>query len=198
MKLKEFIKKYFSGDSKKIIKNMIILVLVGVLLILIADIGASLVGDKKKLSKNTLEVNSNVANAILPTQYEEKVKRDLTETLSMISGVGRVSVMIYFQGGSETIPAVNVNKTDKKTEEKDNQGGTRTTTEENNSSSIVIIDKSSGNEPLIIKQTNPEIGGVMIVAEGAEKPEIKEKIHNAVRTVLNLPGNKVSVMQMKK
>lgn len=198
MDIKKVFDKYFSGDSKKTVRNMLIVVLFGVLLILIADIVSGLSSKEDVADKGTVEVNTTTGIPVTSNAYEEKIKKDLAETLSMIAGVGDVNVMIYFEGGSESIPAVNINNSNVKTDEKDNQGGTRITTEETKNTNVVIIDKNNSSEPFIIRQINPEIGGVMVVAEGASSSEMKEKIHNAVKTVLNLPSNKVTVMQMKK
>lgn len=198
MDIKKIFDKYFGGNSKKTVRNMLIVVLFGVLLILIADIISGLSDKKDVADKGTIEVNTTAGIPVTSTAYEEKIKKDLTDTLSMIAGVGNVNVMIYFEGGSESVPAVNVNNSSTRTDEKDNQGGTRITTEENKNTNVVIVDKNNSSEPFIIRQVNPEIGGVMVVAEGASNPEMKEKIHNAVRTVLNIPANKVTVMPMKK
>lgn len=198
MNIKKILEKYFKGDSKKVVRNMTIVILFGVLLILIADVLSGLNSKKTDNENSTVEVNTATGIPVTSNTYEEKIKSDLTETLSMITGVGNVSVMIYFEGGSESIPAVNINNTNRRTDEKDNQGGTRVTTEENNNTNVVIVDKNNSTEPFIVKQVNPSIGGVLVVAEGASNPEMKEKIHNAVKTVLNLPANKVTVLPMKK
>lgn len=198
MDIKKIFEKYFNGDSKKTVRNMVIIILFGVLLILIADIITGLNNKNTGIQDSTVEVNTTAGIPVTSNSYEEKIKKDLTDTLSLITGVGKVTVMIYFEGGSESIPAVDVTDTNRKTDEKDNQGGIRTTTEESKNTNVVIIDKNNNREPFIVRQVNPAIGGVMVVAEGAGSSEIKEKIHNAVRTVLNLPANKVTVLPMKK
>lgn len=198
MDIKKIFDKYFNGDSKKTVRNMVIVILFGVLLILVADIISGLNNKNAVTDKSTVEVNSAAGIPVTTSAYEEKIKKDLTDTLSMITGVGKVTVMIYFEGGSESVPAVNVNNSNTRTDEKDNQGGVRTTTEENENTNVVIVNNNSATEPFIVKQINPQIGGVMVVAEGVESSEMKEKIHNAVKTVLNLPSNKVTVMPMKK
>jgi stage III sporulation protein AG len=199
MDLKKVFNKY-SKNPKKFMFNMLIFLLCGVLIILVGDITKNLntKSDKDLKQQNLVEVSSNAGMLPNSNNYEEKVKKDLADTLIQISGVGKVSVMIYFQGGSESIPAMNVNDNNKKIEEKDSQGGVRTTTEANKSQSIVIVNDGGNSQPFVIKQVNPAIGGVIVVAEGAENAEIRERLHGAVKTVLNVPGNKVSVMPMKK
>ncbi|EYE89695.1 stage III sporulation protein AG [Fervidicella metallireducens AeB] len=190
--------KIFKQKQKKVFINMVILLLCGVLLILIGDITTSLTNSKKTKAKNTVEVNTNAQLVSTSSSYEEKVKKDLTDILSQMEGVGKVSVMIYFEGGSESVPAVNVNDVNKKIEEKDTQGGHRITTENSKSTNIVIISESGGNKPFVVKQVNPAIGGVVVVAEGASIPHIRENLQNAVKTVLNIPIHKVSVVPMKR
>lgn len=198
MDIKKIFDRYLGGDSKKMVRNMLILILFGVLLILTADIIAGFGNKKEAALKNTIEVDTAVGIPVTSNGYEEKIKKDLVDTLSLIAGVGNVNVMIYFEGGSESVPAVNINNSSTRTDEKDNQGGTRITTEENKNTNVVIIDKNNNSEPFIVRQVNPEIGGVLVVAEGASNPEMKEKIHTAVKTVLNIPGSRVTVLPMKK
>lgn len=199
MDIKKIFEKYCK-NPKKFMVNMVIFLLCGVLLILIGDITQTLNIRKDKNAKlqNTVEVNSNAGIMSTSSTYEDRVKKDLTETLLQVSGVGKVSVMIYFEGGSESLPAMNINDNNKKTEEKDSQGGVRTTTEVSKNQNIVVVSDGGSNKPFIIRQVNPAIGGIMVVAEGADNAEVRERVQNAVKTVLNVPANKVSVMPMKK
>lgn len=197
MKLKLLIEN-LCKDKKKAVYYLMVILLVGVLLILIGDITTNLLGKNKPRSKNTVEVASNSQSAATAGTYESTIKKELTETLSQMQGVGRVSVMIYFEGGASSVPAFNTNDSNKKTEEKDNQGGTRVTTEITKSQNLLVVNDGSSNKPYIVEEINPKIGGVVVVSDGASDPVIKENITNAVKTVLNIPSNKVSVMPMKK
>lgn len=184
-------------DTKKIVLNILIVILVGILFMIVADTYNQIkVSDKKKKEeKSVIEVTSEVTNPTL--SYEEKIKRELIEILSQIEGVGKVSVMIYFEGGNVTVPAFNENYSTRKIEEKDSQGGNRVTTENTKNINVVLLNDGSSNKPLIIKQMNPNIGGVIVVAEGAKNPMIKEQIITAVKTLLNIPSYKVSALPMK-
>lgn len=198
MDLKGLKNKLFKGSTKKTLMNLIVLILVGILLILIGDITSNLNRNKNKKEDKSAEVSANAPAIQSSSAYEERIKNELIETLSVMSGVGKVRVMIYFESGSESILASNTNDSIKKVEEKDNQGGMRTTTEDSKVISVVIVNEGSANRPVVVKQVNPSIGGVMVVAEGAVNLEIKERIHTAVKTVLGIPAYKVTVMPMKK
>lgn len=191
-------------DTKKLMMNLIIIFLCGVLLILIGDISTNMLGKKSENKKNSIEVNTNNSNSTItpqnqaPNNYEEQIKSELINTLSEIDGVGKIKAMIYFEGGSQNIPAVNINDSDKKTQEKDNTGGTRVTTEKDKNQNIVLVNENGESKPFIVKQYNPPIGGVVVVAEGASDAIIRERLLIAVKTALNIPSSKVSIMPMKR
>ncbi|MEG0371995.1 MAG: stage III sporulation protein AG [Clostridium sp.] len=210
MKFREYIKKIYN-DPKKFITNVVVFLVLGVLLMLAGKTGFGILGinsDKSNVNKpkkeivaqqgDEIQVASNTENFLGNKDYEEKLKRDIADTLVQINGVGKVSVMIYFEGSSESVPAVNSIDSNKKTEEKDKEGGTRTISEINKNSTVVITGESGRNKALIVKETRPVIGGVMIVAQGALDSAIKEEVTSAVKTLLNIPINKVFVSPMKK
>jgi stage III sporulation protein AG len=207
------LKEKLYKNPKKLLLNMIIFFLLGVLLILIGDISGSLSGKSKNERQNSIEVNTStdpgnntVSQSQSQTQtqmqssdsYEGKTKKELIDTLSDIDGVGKISIMINYESGEQSVPAFNEIDSNKRIEEKDNEGGLRVTTENNKNQEIVMINNGSENKPLVVKQYNPKISGVVIVAEGSENPVVKERLFFAAKTVLNLPGSKVSVMPMKK
>lgn len=202
MDFKKLFEKAFNfKDTKKTMMNLVIILIFGVLLILVGDIVSNMNSKRAKDTKNSVEVTTNAKSAGVQAGqggYDERVKKELSDALAHVAGVGKVNVMIYFDGGTESVPAMNITDTNKKTEEKDGQNGTRVTTENSKTQNIVVVNEGSGSKPFIVKQLNPSIGGVMVVAEGANNPEIKERLLNAVRTVLNLPVHKVSILPMER
>ncbi|MCX7903955.1 MAG: stage III sporulation protein AG [Caloramator sp.] len=194
MDLKGFLDKNLK-NPKKVILNMIIVILLGILMMLVSNVykNINLVDKKKKEEKSVIEV----ATYAPQLTYEEKLKKDLIDILMQIDGVGKVNAMIYFEEGTSSVPAYNENTNIRKIEEKDNQGGTRITTENSRNINVVLMNEGTSNKPFIIKEIRPRIGGVIVVAEGAKSPLIKEQIINAVKTGLNIPANKVSVLPMK-
>lgn len=209
MKFKEILEKWFK-NPKKFLINITVVFLLGILLLMVGDVAGGLfgIGKEEKTSEkpgketvqNEEKVETTASQEAFPGEkdYEEKLKKELTDTLTQIKGVGKVSLMIYFEGSSESIPATNSTDTNKKTEESDKEGGKRTITETNKSSTIVTTGDSGSNKALIVKEVRPSIGGVMVIAEGAENSAVKEEMINSVKTLLALPSNKVTVSPMKK
>jgi stage III sporulation protein AG len=180
--------------DKKLVINLVVILLCGVLLILISDITGNLSTKSTPNSTDTLEVN-NTSNATVSDEaYEVKIKQDLENILAQISGVGRTSVLLNFDGSSRTVPALKINNSASKTEEKDNGGGKRYTTENNNNQDVVLINDNGISKPLVLRQNYPTIIGVVIVAEGAEDSVVRNRILMSVRTALNLSQDRIAIM----
>lgn len=121
--------------------------------------------------KETKELEKDTSS--FDTAYDERLKAELEGIISKIDGVGKVSVMITFSGSYENIY------------QQDSQ-----TTSSGDETDTVII----GNKEALIKSiANPKVEGVLVVCEGGENIRVKEKVINAVSTVLNISSNKVYV-----
>lgn len=205
MKLLEWLKDKLRKEklrelnlSKKTTANLVIVFCLGLAIILIADfykdirIGRTAEESNYNDSKQT-EIGTYDNTASL---YARTLENDLSSILSKIQGAGRVSVMITLKSGAEIIPAKDESTSDKVTNEKDTNGGTRIINEKSTDDKVVFTTaQGSSSEPLIIKEINPEIKGVIIVAEGAGDSKVKLKISQAVQTVLDIPAYRVTVCE---
>lgn len=184
--------------SKRTAANLIIVFCLGLSLILIADfyrdIRVNRVSEEDNYYPNMqteIETSNNSAS-----DYVRRLEADLSSILSKIQDAGRVSVMITLKSGAEIIPAKDESISDKVTNEKDTDGGARTINEKTTDDRIVFTAAQGGNsKPLIIKEINPEIKGVIIVAEGAKDSKVKLNISRAVQTVLDIPAYRVTVYE---
>ncbi|QGU95149.1 stage III sporulation protein AG [Clostridium bovifaecis] len=210
------IKKIFNPDKladkgkgkigKNYITNLFILLLIGVLLAMVSntfkDKSATTFNSKpqngKNIEENTLTTVSSEEQEEVIAKEEAEIERKLKDTLENIEGVGKVKVMVYFKGGEEQIPAININDSTSLTEEKDTDGGTRKITQKNDGRTIVMMNTENGTKPFVVKKYKPEVTGVCVVAEGAEDSLIKLQIHKAVINLFGLKESQVNVYSMKK
>lgn len=201
-KIKEYIKNFnlqkFNFNSKLAV-NLIIIFAVGICFILIADFYNDLnIGAPAGQSNE----NKGAAESQISTEKSGDVaelEKRLTDILGKIQNAGKVTVMITLKTGTEIIPAKDESISDKTTNENDTEGGTRTINEKNTSDQIVFMNDQGGtSKPLVLKEVNPEIKGVIIVAEGAKDPKVKLKLTEAVQTVLDVPAYRVSVFESNK
>jgi len=207
------LKKFFNSEklkdkvsektNKKSFMNLLILVLVGVLLAILSNTFKETTTSRLNSSKNNEiteaeKTNSAQENNETMNQEEQDVENKLKDTLENIEGVGNVKVMVYFKGGEEQIPAININDSTSLTEEKDVDGGTRKITQKNDGRSIVMMNTEDGTKPFVVKKYKPEVTGVFIVAEGADNNLIKLQIQKAVINLFDLKEDQVNVYPMKK
>ncbi|MEW8955700.1 stage III sporulation protein AG [Clostridium sp.] len=198
MDLKKFLKTLESKGLKKNFYNILIVLLVGILVLMIGSFFNSNTNTKGVAATPENVENKEVSKDENLSTYEQTQKNQLKYILSNISGIGKVEVMISFEGSTEHVPAMDNNNSISKTEEKDTSGGTRVNTQNNNGNKVVITNDGKNNEPFILKTLNPKVSGVVIVAEGAENKELQYKITKTVSALYNIPEHKVNVYSMKK
>lgn len=192
-KINEFIRDML---SKKYIANIIVLLAVAIMALIFTgdfkakDSSAKNV-DKKSTGDMFVQENMRVETE------EEIVETRLKEILQKIKGSGEVEVMVTFEMGSEIIPASNTVETNDATEEKDSNGGIRTVVSRNTTENIVTTNDNTGNKPLVLKEIKPQVKGVIVVAEGADDIEVKMQLYEAIKTLLQVPGNRVQVYTRK-
>ena len=120
--------------------------------------------------------NDEVKQVSTIDSYVEALENKLSLALSKIDGAGKVSVVISVESGMQTVLA-----TEKTTE----NGVTR---EE---------PFTVGGKTVVIKETYPEITGVLIVAKGANNLSTKVAIINATAALLDIASDKIQVLPMK-
>ena len=84
-----------------------------------------------------------------------------------------------------------------KIKENDVAGGSRTEESESISESVLYTDENGISRPYVQGVEMPEIQGVLIIAEGADKAEIIAAVTEAAGTLLNVSVNKIKVMKME-
>ncbi|MGE5614170.1 MAG: stage III sporulation protein AG [Bacillota bacterium] len=193
------IKEYIAGhDRKKLIENTAIVAIIGIIIIIAGStIFSGTPGDEGRERKDSVKAGeASGQNYPSVNQTEEKLK----SILSQVEGVGKVDVMITYETTSENVPAYDIKRNTSKTEEKDGDGGTRSIEQEEYDSRLAYEESATGGEktPVIIKELEPEVRGVLVVAEGVESVIVRERICSAVSVVLDIPAHKVEVIQRKK
>jgi len=122
----------------------------------------------------------------------------LEQALSSIKGAGKVEVMITYKSGKEIVPAFSSVESTTVTQEEDNNGGTRSINQTDINTQPVTISNSEGSEPLVLKEVEPEIKGVIVIAEGADDIRVKLELLKATQIALGVKSNQVEVFVMEK
>lgn len=125
---------------------------------------------------------------------EAELETRLQEVLCCIRGAGRVEVMITYDTSREIVPAMttNVNSTGSESSNGDGSSSSQQSTE---STEPATVSGSGGNEPIVLKEIEPQVRGVIVVAEGAADINVRMDLQRAVRAVLDIPLSRIEVFE---
>lgn len=109
------------------------------------------------------------------------LQEELTRLLSNVSGAGRVEVLLTQAKGEETLY----------------QEDTRVSDAESQQDTILITD-SDRTQTGLIRQINPPVyQGAVILCQGADSPQVKLAMVEAVKCATGLTADCITVLKMK-
>lgn len=155
----------------------------------------------KNITKKKVDNTQDVQQVVMGKEtlsYEEQLQQRLEESLSQISGVGKVDVVIMTNTGPEKVIDKDVTLKESDSIENDGSGGNRTNNEMNKDEKTTLLNKSDGTtSPIIIKEKMPVVQGVIIIADNGDQPEIRKNLIKAAEILLNVGPHKIEVFKRK-
>lgn len=131
--------------------------------------------------------------------YIENMETRLTNVLSQVDGIGKVQVMITAKATQEKVVLKDTPYKKATVKEEDSTGAIRESKETTSEEGTILEKQQDGSEsPYITKELQPEIEGVVVIAEGAAQKQIEAEINDAVVALFSVPSHKIKVMKMKK
>lgn len=196
---RKLIQKLTGG--KKLQKDQcLIMVLVGVLLCVIA------IPVEKKDSKSDLSniIDDTIDNHVDPektdvdTDYAGYWENKLEEALRYVDGVGKVRVLMTLRNSGQKIVEKDGPEEHSGTAETDSAGGSRTVEESRiEKSTIYTADGQGGNVPYVVMTTAPSVEGIVVIAQMAEREDIRQNIIEAIQVLFDIDANKIKIVKMK-
>jgi len=176
---KNRILSFLRKDNKKLQKDMLAVLAMGVLLIVLGNTFLDGTGSTKNI-----DIPMSDTHKEQKENYGEMEER-LEEIFSAVEGAGKVKVMVTLKSGSE----VTIAKEEKR---KESSEAIEVETK------VVLLSQGSSNQkPLILKENYPEIEGIVIVAEGGDDIFVKDALNRGAQALLNVPAHKVEIFKMK-
>lgn len=170
----------------------IVMLLVGVLLLVLA-IPTKEYTEKTEYSGLETEQEGKKDGS---KEYERKVEQRLEQVLREVEGVGEVNVMVTFQSSSEKVIEKDWEKNSQVTVEHDKQGGKRETKESKSNETTVYQNAAEGGEiPYVIKEVNPKVEGIVVIAQGGENAVVVKNITEAIQALFDVDTHKIKVMK---
>lgn len=146
----------------------------------LAVVGIGILGMLLLLLSDTGTKKTSPTDTSLPygTEAEKELETRLEKLLGNVVGVGKVKVMVTFDGTWEDIYAQNG-------EEKDGE----------KNEEYVIVKESGDDTGLKLRSVRPEIRGVGVSCEGAGSAAVRENVTALICASLGIPSNRVYVVQ---
>ena len=174
----EKVKKMFWGKNLKFI---IILIVVGLVIIFLPDFSAS--------SKD--EVDISLSGSTDNLEYARALEARVKNIVERLDGAGTCEVMITLESGTEQVFAVE--SRENKTQSSDSQ---RVSSAYDSERSILTVSSAGGQQPIIVRQDEPKVRGVVIACEGADNQNTALKITEAVKTLFSIPSSSICVIKL--
>ena len=131
------------------------------------------------------------------TDERENLENQLKRILQQVEGVGMVDVAITLEStGSKTVEK----DTPDSSSSSEKSGGGESEKSENRSiqeETVYLEDADGTKTPYVIKETMPEVRGVLVIAQGADDLSIVKEIKEAAMALFHLDAHKIKVMKMK-
>ncbi len=181
------LRKFFGDRDSKVIYKLMLGVGLGIIILIMSPSKKNFPSDEKKdksYEDKLIEVQ---------TDYEKNLEMRLENILSSVAGVGEVKVMITLRYGKEIIVAQDVNSSENTTREYSGDAVTKEITDKKSDTKKIIIN----DKPLVLKQMEPKVEGIIIIAQGGDDIYVKEALTKSAQTILNVDAHKIQVMKMK-
>ncbi len=200
--------KKISSDKKKIsLKNiglprLVMLFMAGILIILLSFPGVfrqakSSEDGTKNISTPDLQNHTNTTSHDENT-YITDMENKAKNLLRKVSGVGEVYVAITTKNSKEQVPLKDSSSTQESLNEVDGEGGSRNNSSVQKEENTVMVTNEDGNSvPYILQELEPEIEGIIVIAEGGDNAMVQMEIMEAMEVLFNVPAHKVKVMKLR-
>lgn len=192
-KLLKSIREKLTAD-KKTLTNLTAAFALGVALIIC---GNTLFGEAGAKPDEERPANLTVAAEITPS-YEEQLEKRLKAVFETVEGAGRVSVMLTLSNGKEIVIAEDTVSQRTDNRETDGAGGEREQHSVSvNGTKIIVQGEGGERRPIVLKEIEPRVEGVIIVAQGGDNVFVVDALIRATQTVLGVEPHKVQVLKMR-
>ncbi len=128
-------------------------------------------------------------------EFVQQMEERLGEIVGSIEGAGECRIMVTLENGVEYVYATEQKNTSDRQEDTD-ENYNKTIQRDDNEETVIIIDSGDGREGLLVTEIQPTVKGVVVVCQGADREEVRERIVQAVTVALNISSKRVCVTKL--
>ena len=168
-----------------------------VVVILLLAFWPSAADHEEQEKQQTEEVQPQVEATETNADERKKLEDDLKRILLQVEGVGEVDVAVTMESTGRKLVEKDVPLSESSVDETGN--GTNSKKESKNSEeATVYLENADGTKaPYVIEETMPVVRGVLVVAQGADDPQVVAEIKEAAMALFHLEAHKIKVMKRK-
>ena len=178
----------------------LIIVLVGILLCVIA-----IPTNKKESESNLSNIKDDIVDdhmasesMDIPVDYVGCWEDKLEDALRYVEGVGKVRVLITLHNSEQKVVEKDGPEEHSETTETDAAGGSRTIGDSRTEKSTIYTADGQGRDvPYVVMTIEPVVEGVVVIAQGADRENIRENIIEAIQVLFDIEANKIKIVKMK-
>lgn len=167
-------------DGSKTLKNISTIISKYKYAIIILLVGIGLMLLPKRSDGNEATQSVTVA-----PQETTSIEIQLAHILSQVKGAGRVEVMLTVKEGEQTLY-----QTDTHATQSDASAS-------NTNDTVIITDKNRGQSALVQQVYGPKYLGAIVLCSGANDPQVRLAIVDAVSKITGLGADRISVLELK-
>lgn len=104
--------------------------------------------------------------------------------------------MIMRKSSGEKIVEKDTPVTDRSTTEEGDDGNRSSVEKVQEESTVYTQDGNGGRVPYVIEEMEPQIQGILVVAEGGDNSQVVQNITEAVMALFGVEAHKIKVMKM--
>lgn len=174
-------------------EQVLILLLAGVLLLIIA------IPTEKQEHTSAGQVQTEAAADTSEGTRDRarELEEQLQQLLSQVEGVGKAEVMLTFKSDGRRIVEKDLEESSESSQRQDDSGSDESSQSSSSESTVFRKDSDGSEAPYVTESLEPEISGVLVIAQGAQDAAVVKEITDAVMALFGVEAHKIKVMKME-
>ena len=127
--------------------------------------------------------------------FVEKTEERLGAIVSSIQGAGECRVMVTVVNGVEYVYATEQSTNTDRQEDSDGTSN-KVIQRDDKEETVIVVDTGDGREGLLVTEIQPTVQGVVVVCQGGDDEEVRERIVQAITVALNISSKRVCVTKL--
>lgn len=174
--MKEKFAKLKTMPREKMIKIIVAVGIAAIIGILLSESFSGGTSAKAESKSSTSQTQS---------EYEKQLEKKLTSVLSQIDGIGSCKVMVTLDTSGESVYSA----------DEDDSSSTDENSQSNEKSVHHVIVDNNGESPVLEKEIQPKVRGVIVVCGGADDVYVRQAVTDCLVAGLGVSSANISVVR---